>query len=70
MQKPKWWRPYYDKQKEKMVNWLVKTLGENIPVDVFGKGTWLIPRHFIALYGIKGKDIERMAKKWGFKKIK
>lgn len=56
---------YTDKELEAMMNDLVQELGPYIPVTVDGK-TWQVPRHFIALHGIKGKDIATL----GFSEVK
>ncbi len=56
---------YKDKKTEKMVQKLVDQLGEFIPVTVAGK-TFRVQRHYIALHGIKAKNLAKL----GFKKIK
>lgn len=60
---------YKDPKKRKMVEDLCKELGENIPVN-YGSRTWLVPRHFIALHGLKGNELEWLAYKYGFKEVK
>jgi hypothetical protein len=56
---------YTDGSKQKFVQKLVDELGEFIPVTVPSKGTFLVQRHYIALHGIKGENIETL----GFKKL-
>lgn len=68
MQKPDWWKPYTDKKLEEMVTRLVADLGECVEVVAPG-GKYLIPRHFIAQHGIKGKDVAALSAQWGFKKL-
>lgn len=55
---------YSDKQLEKMMNDLVEQLGPYINVTVDGR-TWRVPRHYIALHGIKGKDVSKL----GFQEV-
>jgi hypothetical protein len=43
---------------------LTADLGEYLPVTV-GKRTWRVQRHYIALHGIKGKDLAAL----GFEEI-
>jgi hypothetical protein len=38
---------------------LVDTLGPTIRVTVDGR-TWLVPRHYIALHGLRGDQVERL----------
>jgi hypothetical protein len=60
---------YKDPAQRKKVEALVKELGENIPVNV-GSRTWLVPRHFIALHGLKSDELEWLPYKYGFKEVK
>jgi hypothetical protein len=48
---------------------MVKRLGENIRVQVSGR-TWLVPRHYIALHGVMGAEIEQLAQEFGFPEVK
>lgn len=57
---------YTNKTLEERVQELVEKLGEFMPVEVFGKGTYAVQRHYIALHGIKGVEVDKL----GFKKIK
>lgn len=50
---------YTDPLKQEMVQRLVNELGESIPVMTRGR-TWLVPRHFIALHGIKAWELEKL----------
>jgi hypothetical protein len=43
---------------------MVNRLGEFIPITVEGR-TWLVQRHYIALHGVVGKEIESL----GFKEV-
>jgi len=55
---------YSDKKEQKGVQKLVDQLGEFVPVTV-GPRTWMVQRHFVALHGIKGKDLADL----GFKEV-
>ena len=43
---------------------LVSRLGENMKVTV-GDRSWSVPRHYIALHGLKGSEVEHL----GFEEI-
>lgn len=55
---------YTDKKLEATMLELTAQLGEYLPVTVDGK-TYNVQRHYIALHGIKGKDLAQL----GFKEI-
>ncbi len=42
------------------VEQLVADLGEDIQITVLGKGTYLVPRHYVALHGIEASEIEAL----------
>lgn len=44
---------------------LVDDFGETIPVETFD-GYFHVPRHYIALHGIKGSEVPELAKKYGW----
>ena len=50
---------YKNKVTERMVQMLVDELGEYIAVTVDGK-TFSVQRHYIALHGIKDKDLDKL----------
>jgi hypothetical protein len=50
---------YTDKELEAQVRHIVERFGEYIPIQVEDH-TYLVQRHFIALHGIKGKDISKL----------
>jgi hypothetical protein len=50
---------YQDKSLEAQLTDLTEQLGEFMPVTVDGK-TWSVQRHYIALHGIKGKDLSKL----------
>ena len=47
---------YSDPFLQRMVQNLIDDLGENIQITVEGR-TWLIPRHYLALHGLKAHEI-------------
>ncbi len=56
---------HYNSQEVRgMVEAVIRQCGANQKVTV-GKRTWLVPRHYIALHGIKGALMET----YGFKEI-
>ena len=49
---------YIDPVVQELVQNLVDKQGEDIRVTANGR-TWLVPRHFIALHGIKARELEK-----------
>lgn len=43
----------------------VRDLGPTIPVEVV-EGTFLVPRHYVALHGIKAEDVAQLAAHYGW----
>lgn len=60
---------YSDPTSEYMVRRMIATLGPEAKVTVAGLGTWLVPRHFIALHGFKGSELPVLAGQYGFKRV-
>lgn len=48
-----------------MVKEMVCAFGPLLLVKVPGLGTWLVPRHYIALHGLKAADLPNL----GFEKV-
>jgi len=48
---------------------LCRELGATMKV-MCSEGTWLVPRHYIALHGLKAWEIPELAKRFGWKKVK
>jgi hypothetical protein len=46
---------------------LVEELGPNISIQV-GNETYMVPRHFIALHGLKAWELSALAAKYGWEK--
>lgn len=55
---------YNDPKVEKDVRALIKLLGENVEVHI-GDRRWIVPRHYIALHGIKAGELPTL----GFKEV-
>lgn len=55
---------YQNNQIKRTVAMLIEEFGERMPVQVLGKGTFLVPRHYIALHGLKTETIDTL----GFEK--
>lgn len=45
---------------------LVAKRGELQKITVMGIGEWMVPRHYIALHGIKGSELPELAERLGF----
>jgi hypothetical protein len=45
---------------------MVSELGTHTKVTVDGRRTWLVPRHYIALHGLKAEQLPGM----GFEEVK
>lgn len=47
---------------------LVAQLGPNVTVAVPGLGEWAVPRHFIALHGLRSSELPDLAARFGFER--
>jgi hypothetical protein len=56
---------YVDPETELTVRDLVATLGPNLLVQLGGR-SWLVPRHYIALHGLKAQDLPELALRYGW----
>jgi hypothetical protein len=57
---------YRDPEKYRQVQALVGSLGVSVEVTVEGVGSWMVPRHYIALHGIKAADLPALAARYGW----
>ena len=55
---------YSDPKMREAVERLIGKLGAKVQVQIRGK-TWLVPRHYIALHGVKAWEIEKL----GFEEV-
>lgn len=56
---------YSDPALQEQIQKLVDELGECIDINI-GTGTWAVPRHYIALHGIKAAEIPSL----GFERVR
>jgi hypothetical protein len=47
---------------------MIRELGPEVTVSVEGR-SWRVPRHFLALHGLKACLMETLAKKYGFAEV-
>lgn len=57
---------YSDPAVRRKIEALMRDLGPNQVVHLPGKGTWLVPRHYIALHGLKATEVASL----GFQKVR
>lgn len=60
---------YTDDDLRDAIQTFVDELGETMPVRVIPDQVYLVPRHYIALHGIKAQELPELAKKYGWKKV-
>src|SRR5947209_7487832 len=51
---------YTDPETKRDVENLISRLGSHVRVEVPGLGAWYVPRHYIALHGLRGGDLPRL----------
>ena len=56
---------YSDPEIQKLVEKIIAEKGEFVPIKVLGGRAWKVPRHFIALHGIRAWEIPTL----GFEEI-
>ena len=59
---------YTDPEIQRAVEKLIEQLGETVKVTLMDDGrerTWRVPRHYIALHGLKGREVAGL----GFEEI-
>ena len=59
---------YSDSHLQEIVQHFVDELGEFVEVRVNGRA-WRIPRHFLALHGLKAARIAEIAARYRFKEV-
>lgn len=60
---------YTNPEIERQVRWLIAEHGETVEVHVLGVGRYRVPRHFIALHGLKSWELPYLVKEFGFELI-
>ena len=59
---------YHRLETQQAVERLVAELGE-LQKIVTPDGAWMVPRHYVALHGIKAAELPRLAEVLGFEKV-
>lgn len=59
---------YHNADSQAMIEKMIAELGETINVTT-PAGTWRVPRHYIALHGLRGDEVAGVAKAMGFEKV-
>lgn len=59
---------YSDKRTERQINRLIRLMGELVMI-VTPWGAWKVPRHYLALHGVKASELGALAEKYGFEKV-
>lgn len=61
---------YTSPEKRQLVESLIKMAGDMVTITNSDNGrSWRLPRHFIALHGIKMREMPEIATKYGFQEI-
>lgn len=60
---------YVDQNTRMQVEELIRLNGAEVKVKT-PLGTWMIPRHYIALHGIKTMELPGLAARYGFREVK
>lgn len=61
---------YSSAETRRIMLMLVEALGPTVPVEVLGHGKWEVPRHYIALHGIKAAELPDLARRFGWKRAR
>ena len=59
---------YYFRETYEAARVIVEKFGPSQPVTV-GARTFLVPRHFTALHGLRGADLVEVAARYGFEEV-
>ena len=55
---------------QQLVEQMITEFGENMKITNVDTGkSYLVPKHFIALHGIKGRELAKLAEQYGFKEV-
>lgn len=60
---------YTDRAAQRRMQRLVDSLGPFVAVHIAGLGMWRVPRHYIALHGLKAPEVPRLALKFGWEEV-
>lgn len=59
---------YTNPAAQRAVEEIVEALGPLVKVVVI-EGAWIVPRHYIALHGIKADEVKRLAEWFGWEQV-
>lgn len=59
---------YTDAQLERVMRLLVRRQGPDVVVHC-GEGGWRVPRHYIALHGLRAEELPELAERLGFPEL-
>ena len=60
---------YSDRRIQMLIESMIRELGPTVKVAVLGHGAWLVPRHYIALHGIRAAELPELALTHGFEQV-
>jgi hypothetical protein len=60
---------YSDPAIQRLVEDLILTQGDLVTIVVAGVGTWRVPRHYIALHGLKAAEIPELARRFTWSRV-
>lgn len=60
---------YLNPASQALVEGIVKLLGPTLTIAVPGLGAWKVPRHYIALHGIKALELAVLASRFGWEPV-
>ena len=60
---------YSRQQTRAQVELLIATLGPAQVITIPNDGSWRVPRHYIALHGIKADEIRALAQQYGWEEV-
>jgi len=61
---------YKTPEREYMMCKIVRELGALIPFWIGAEEGYMVPRHYVALHGVKASELPELAKRYGWKRIK
>lgn len=59
---------YSDPKLQRMTERMIGAYGVNVKVQIAGRA-YMVPRHWIALHGLKAREVPVLAKKYGWEEV-
>lgn len=59
---------YRDLNGQRIMEHLVSELGPDVAVEVADR-KWMVPRHYIALHGLRATELPTLAQRYGFAEV-